>query len=111
MMEFPAQLAHIGDPEGGAGDSGHPDLPGRQPAEGVVAQVGVGEWAEHLSGRWACHGQDGPLVGHVGDGHRLSGPDVIDKPVPVVGATDQCRVEVEAVVGQPGDRHLAFDAA
>ena len=88
MMEFPAQLAHIGDPEGGAGDSGHPDLPGRQPAEGVVAQVGVGEWAEHLAGHRAGHGQDGPLVGHVGDGHRLSAPDVVDKPVLVVGATD-----------------------
>ena len=111
VVEFPAQLAHVADPQGGDGHAGNLDLPGGQPREGLVGEVGVGAGGEDVAGPGSGDGEDGGGIGDVGDGHVLAADHVLDQPVLVVGGAGDGRVEVVAVVGETGDRHLALDAA
>ena len=66
--------------------------------------------ARDVAGPGSRYGEDGGDVGDVGDGHVLAGEHVLDQPVLVVGGASDGRVEVVAIVGEAGDRHLALDA-
>ena len=115
MVEFPAEFADVGHPQGDAGHAGDVDLLSGEPGEGVVAEVGVGERGEHVACPWSGDGEDPVVAGDIVDVDVLAGFDVLDQPVLVVGFAGHGGVEVEAGFAAVGveacDGHLAFDAA
>ncbi len=111
VVQLPSQLPDIRDAQREAGDAGHRDLPSGEPAESLVAEVGVGEPGQDVAGAGPGDGQDPVLVGHVVDGHGRLGRSAEVEPVEVVLLGDDGAVQVEAIGAEPGDRHLGLDAA
>ena len=59
-MQLPAQLPHVGNPQGRGGPTGDGDLGGRHPRCGFSRQVRVGQFGEP-------EGSDGTLLPHLED--------------------------------------------
>ena len=108
-VQFPPTFAHVGNAQRPRVDRADPYRPRREPRKCIVAQIGVGQGAEHGAGLGAHEPQDAEMlsaVDNLGIGERCGVPaqDVL-----VVALGRRRAREVVTVRREPGDGELRGD--
>ena len=73
VVELPAELSDVADPQCEAVHAADLDLLGGEPRPGVRREVGVGTGCQHVTGLGASDGEDPHSVGPVVDDDFLAG--------------------------------------
>ena len=110
-MQFPAELAHIGDAQRAQHDTRHRDLAHMAEGEGGVRNIGLCRGGQHVPRARAHQRQRAPMLRHVPEAHTRAIGQVVADPGQVMGAEAGAGDDIEQFIRQARHGEVRLDAA